>query len=230
MRLAAVFAVLAAATVVPAAPGAVAAPSRVCHLVTDGRNDTFFAPGLATSPAGTPEPALDIVSADVASDTRWLTTAIRVADLQLPTRTSPNGLGHSIYFRAGEHRYAVYAYALASGTYSGIYHVRWDGVGTPLEPNGTTWEEHPINARTRVTYDLARDEVRVSIPLGAFAADGGMRAGTRVDEIESVTWRDRHVSTEPVMAGGWGERDGADAAVAKSAYTAGHPSCLKPGS
>ncbi|HVF04722.1 MAG TPA: hypothetical protein VNA20_07780 [Frankiaceae bacterium] len=229
MRLAAAFAVLAATTA-GAAPGAVAAPARVCRLVTDARNDTAVAPGTVTSPAGTQEPSLDIVSADLASDTRWLTTAVRVADLQLPTGISSHGLGHSLYFRAGEHRYVVYAYAVPSGRYAGLYRVTWDGVGTPLEQNGTARTEEEITARTRVTYDVARSEVRVSVPVTAFAADGGLRPGTRIDEIQAVTWRDRQVSADPVLAGRWGERDGADAAAATNAYTAGRPSCLKPGS
>jgi hypothetical protein len=64
----------------PLTTPAVATPTRVCNLVTDARGDAAVVPGVP-DPADLVAAPLDIVSADIASNARHVTVAIRVADL-----------------------------------------------------------------------------------------------------------------------------------------------------
>jgi hypothetical protein len=64
----------------PLTTPAAATATRVCNLVTDARGDAAVVPGVP-DPADLVAAPLDIVSADIASNARHVTVAIRVADL-----------------------------------------------------------------------------------------------------------------------------------------------------
>lgn len=216
-----------------AAPAAGAKPAQVCRIVTDERGDTRAFVFVPSSPA-TAEPALDIVSADVATDARHVTVAVRVAELTLPDERLPRGARYSVYFKVGPDEadwFVLHARAAHGGRQSALYRL------TPLPTVVTPvvlvsgWEEHYVDTETKATYDFARDEVRVSAPVGAFAPFVAIKRGMRIKEINAITWHDQTLYVDPVLTSGHdGERDASDVATAPKPYVAGTPSCLRPGS
>lgn len=191
-------AVLAASGVAGAAP-ARPAPKPVCNLVVDAAGDTTG-----------PTDALDVVSADIASDARRVTAVLRVRKLATTDGTAPTGTAYSFRFKvAGS---AVQYYLLGSIE--------------PAPVGATTFEFGTIETGNSLTpigdatgkVDVARNEVRISAPLSFGSAR--LKPGVRLVDLQAFTQRRFVVLLS-----------GADSTVIdpRRSYTTGTRSCVKPG-
>lgn len=212
-----VIAVAALSAVVPLPGGPTAAAAkRSCQLVTDSRGDTSQQGVVPTD-----EPALDILSADVATDAEWLTVAVRVVKLDIPESGVPPMRRWSVLLTTGDGvRYIVQARQGHGGTAGDVSVVDGDEDGV--------WTQTPVQAQVRVHLDTVRAEVRISLRRGELGDSGGLRPGKRISGLRAVSWHENTLAV-PVLklAGEW---DGADDARSERSYVAGSPSCLKPGS
>lgn len=201
--------------------GPATASKASCRLVVDAAHDTTL--GGAQKAVPTEEPALDVVSADIAVDARWVTTAVRVRQLFSPESSTvlPNSGRWSLFFRVGEAAFVVHARTGQGGEMAGVSQVYG------LDPTTYSWVEAPITAHPRVTLDRRRSEVRVSVPRADFESHGGVPLRTKLTDIGVVTW---HENTVTPFGKPGGEYDLADEAGGKASYVTGTASCVKPGS
>ena len=202
-----------------ALPAVAAAPA--CRLVTDPADDTTPAGPVPAAVAPVDRPAYDVRSADVATNSTWLTVAVRVRDLPAAATGVTDGARYDVRLTVGAARYVVYASRVVGGTVSGLARVV-----PPSVPVVGEWSEQPVDADTRATFDTARDEVRVSVRIDAFEATGGVPAGTTISDITAATWTDRALRP---MSTTTSTRDRADVATTTRTYVAGARSCLRPG-
>jgi hypothetical protein len=205
---------------VVAGGAAVAAPkvAPVCNLVQDAKDDTFAlryqetihdlgGPGLY----GPAEPALDIVSADVAADAKTITAVIRLNKLAKSAASAPGGLSYRVQFSApGESDENMYLSAATTGT-------------TDTFVAGT--RAITANLSTKLAdatgvFDLAKNEIRISAPLATFAAQG-VKAGVPLSFSGLDQTSARLTPT--------GTSSFADVARSEKTYKVGAPSCVVPG-
>lgn len=151
---------------------------------------------------------LDIVSGDVASDAKSLTGVIRVKKLTDSDGTAPTGVGYQVRFTLPGRELPMYLLAsneLGSGSAFEFGEVNGTSLNSLGEATGT--------------FDLAKSEVRITAPA---ALDGSTKAtpGTKISSIRAFAQRRFVVLLS-----------GADStpADALGTYTAGAPSCVKPG-
>ena len=181
-----------------AAGGALAAPKPVCNLVSDPTGDVTL-----------PSAALDVVSADIATDAKSLTGVIRVAKLANSDGTAPTGFAYNFRFKvAGD---PTQFYLLASSVPSPIGQTTFE-YGT-ISLNRLT----PLGEAKGV-LDLAKSEVRVTAPTSLGSVK--VKPGTKLVDLQAITQRRFVVLLSS-----------ADSTVIdeKKTYTAGTPSCVKPG-
>lgn len=210
------------------APMADAAPKAkpACQNITDPKGDTFATRAQDAQGAyGPQENALDIVSADLASDGKVLTAVIRLDSLSRSIATSPQGFTVGLDFRIG----------------SGTDVVRLAGVAVR---NGDRFEvsSKPIDAvpNTPSTFvaqvtgvvDEKKNEVRIHAPAEVLAKFGGLKAGTKLipHDAESAT-ASRGVPAITTTPGAPMTTRGpfADIAASGKVITVGAPSCVVPG-
>lgn len=210
---------LAAAVAAGVLAGPATGAGRVCHLVTDPTGDaSHFAPDNPTVNAGI-STDLDVVSADVATNKRWLTAVIRTAtltedpDQMLPSRH------WEMAFAVGEHHYTIDAHQGVDGFDASFMR---DGVGTEDEKAG-------------VVFDYANREVRMTVPLTAFpglsakqpvraiAVRSGHQYGTSGGQGYGAAGYGAHAS------GGSGMSSSVDTASTKRTYAPGTASCVAVG-
>ena len=208
-------ALLALAVLVPPAlaGAALAAPKPapakpVCNLVVDDKGDTFLlrnqeVPGVY----GPQEDALDIVSADLASDAKRITAVIRVAKLAREIATG-RGTGYELQF-LGDGDNTLY---LSASIFEGD------------ETFSVGFRDPAANTATSLgtasgTFDLAKSEVRITAPVSAFAGQGsGVKPG-KVLTLGTVT-ASRNLVAVNVFA---------DVNTGGATYKTGTPSCVVPG-
>jgi hypothetical protein len=217
--------VLAASVVVAGAASAApkpapkkAAVAPVCKLVEDAKGDTFAAryqdtvhelggPGLY----GPAEPALDIVSADLAADANTITAVIRVDKLAKKVQTAPGGTAYRVQFatpsESDENLYLNAATDGTTDTFTAGTRAITANVGTQL-------------AAVTGVFDLANNEIRISAPLATFAAQG-----LKADTVLSLSGLDQTASRVAAA----GRAAFADVATSTKTYKVGTPSCVVPG-
>lgn len=214
-------AVAGALTAIAVGSGAASALTKVaptCNLVEDPKDDTFALRYQETvrdlgGPAayGPGEPALDIVSADVAADAKTLTAVLRVNKLAKAAQTAPGGLSFRVQFSSPtEEDENMYLSASTTGT-------------TDTFTAGT--RAITANLSTKLAdatgvFDLAKSEVRISVPLATFAA-AGVKAGTILSFAGLDQTSARLTPT--------GSSSFADVARSEKVYKVGAPSCVVPG-
>lgn len=124
-------------------------PKPVCNLVTDPKGNE----GPSQNGQGWPDPALDIVSADIASNAKYLTVAIRVAKLTIPDPQAPAGVYYSFSFVGSQsqigHFLDVRIAPTASGTWAPVWQDGTHGTGV---------------------IDTAHNEIRITQPLSFFGS------------------------------------------------------------
>lgn len=218
-RLGGLSAVLVAAVL---SPVAMAAPKHSCQLLVDPAYDNHFAGDRSLSSG-----SLDIVSADVASDDRYLTTVVRLRDLT-DTRGAPTGTHHDVNFRLHEQLFLTSAYRAP------------DGVAFELKLVSESAGD--ANAGAAVyefistidgSFDEDTGEIRMHVPAALMRRYGGVR-GARIDQVSAVSLVYTGTTTGPPHGSGTGTSgrgtfEGTDNASTSKTYTGGQPSCVKPG-
>ena len=205
--------VLAVATsgVAVAAPKTKPKPKPPCNLVVDKANDLISAgivdPSL--SAASRPyDPALDVVSADIANDANTVTAVIRVAKLTVGDPLAPTG------------RFYRLAYTMRSTGQGGQLYVQ-------VTPTGTLWQQ---GAGTGV-LDTARNEVRISVPISRLVGHPLFKPGDALEKI--VVQTDLAIPAAPAdLPTGIGPTFQllGDSANGPKPYPVGTPTCVKVGS
>lgn len=149
-RRRAVVASMVALALVAAGPTAFAAkhkpkpkPKPVCNLVTDPKGNEGPNNGQPYA-----DPALDIVSADIATDAKNVTAAFRVAKLTIPDSMAPAGIFYRFEFVGSQSQIAHDLDVKIAPTASGGWAPVWQNgsVGTGV-------------------IDTAHNEIRVTVPM-----------------------------------------------------------------
>jgi hypothetical protein len=197
----------------------------ICNLVKDPTGDAGF------DIAGPPVPGAsgdDIVSGDVATNATTLTTVVRVASLDAADPQAPLGRAYMFFFSAkgSDRLFFTSVTTYLQGT-SYEFGYREAGLGG-LNANY-------VLSTGKGVVDLAKKEVRMSIPLSALKAGGARTApGTKIGGLAIETRRvaGQGVVAPPVVGGDQipigGGRLLFDDAAGKS-YLMGTKSCVKPG-
>jgi len=209
----AVCATLAASLVVAGAATAATKPKPkpVCNLVTDANGD---ANGFFVTDTGLPVPPsddyLDVVSADIASDAKTVTAAIRPkavgADPMAPT-------GSAYYFNFSIGGTPVYLTAQTDGSGAWTYNY-----GDFAGEGGT---RNDLGTATGVV-DAAKKEIRITASVKSWA-DPIKAGATKLTDLNVLAQRFIGVS------GVGGATPSADEATSAKVYLAGAASCVKPG-
>ncbi len=215
MQVRPVIALVAATTLMTGIGVSAAAPKPkpkpikpVCNLVVDEANDTFLLRTQDGVQPGPQEDALDLVSADIASDAKKFTAVIRVKKLSKEIATG-RGQSYELQF-------------LTNGTENKLYLSATILAGTESFNVGfrdaTANTATPLGDATGV-FDLAKNEIRITAPVSTFSGQGdGAKPGTLLT-IGTLT-ASRNLVAVNVFA---------DVNDAGATYKAGNPSCVKPG-
>lgn len=200
---------------------AAAAPrGPACNLVVDATYDDQATPATGTSPREASSPRVDIVSADVASDSRVLTAVVRVRDLSAPDPGAAPGASYHLSLRTQGETFRLFGERSAES----------ERYLLARERDGAMGE---IIARVSGMFDEDRSEVRITASLREFRPCAVITRGTRITTLAVDTFHSQGVAEQvvPVV----GERVsylngvGADAASGgRSTYAAGSPSCVTP--
>jgi hypothetical protein len=177
--------------------------ARACNLIRDKRGDATgpFGQNLGPSLA---DPAVDVLSADIATNASRLTAVIRVAgDPRTAATSSPSGRYWFVHFSVAGHDFEAFA---DSGLATGGYGVREVG-------------EQQLPGAHNGTGSLSNGAVSITVPLTALRdRRATVRAGSSLfTGLAAVSGRT--TDTGP-----------ADLAPIGDPYRAGTPSCVKIGS
>jgi len=181
----------------------------VCNLVTDAKGDADDI--SAAEDVGPNSPALDILSADIATDATNITAVLRVDKLTKNDSTSPLGNAWYVYF---------------SGNGPELY---LSGV---LTPTGESFSAGYVDT-TRMSlgaatgvFDTDKSEIRVTAPLAIFAPQAVIKPGSKLSTLNALT--QRYVGA---AAAGFsrGVTLSADTAEGGKSYVAGSRSCVAVG-
>ena len=188
-----------------------------CQLVRDDLNDTAYQNRTETSGYAV-QPDLDIVSADVATDERFLYAAIRLQSLSYwPLYQRAGAATYRMEFASGTRRYFVqvpegYPMAAASSR-------AWSPWATAGRVGGRVYQ---VAGRV----DHWTGEVIVRAPLAAFGR-GAFADGTLLGDFEVTATRT--YADHGQLAPGVSTRvTVGDAASSMELYAAGTPSCITP--
>lgn len=209
IRLRTALALTAVATV-GIAGSAVAAPAKkaaapVCNLITDEKGD-----GGGVFPYSD---SLDIVSADIASNAKLVTAAIRVAKYTASdSDTAPTGRAWYLEFMVPSAETPLW-------------------LGAQVTPTGTLFRYGWVDGSIRRSLgavegkiDEAKNELRITAPIGAWAERGSVKPGAKVSSLTAASY-----NFVGAAAAGGSLQPGDDAAGNKT-YIGGTASCVKPGS
>lgn len=217
--------VAATASVADAAPKA--KPKPACSIITDAKGDTFATRAQdARGVFGPQDDALDIVSADLASDGKVVTAAVRLVKLSRSISTSPTGLTLGLDFLIGSSTSVVRLQAVMVRGAEDRFEV--SAKAADAVPNA------PSTFVGQVTgiVDEKNNEVRITAPAAMLAPYGALKQGTKLipNEAESAT-SSRGVPAITSTPGQPMTTRGpfADIAAAGKAITVGAPSCVVPG-
>lgn len=187
--------------------GAAAKAKPMCNNVKDDKGDVVLT--QANDATKTPDAALDLVSADLGSNTKVVTAAIRLDKLARPASTSPGGTVYElrITHSKSDLTYTLWAHVTgATATY---------GVGT-VDSSAATELATSTGTATGV-IDLAGSEIRITAPYSAL---GGAKAGVKAGIDEVIVKR---------SAGNQYYGRYADNQTGGKTFVLGAPSCVKVG-
>ena len=186
------------------AGSAVAAPKAapVCKLVKDSKGDAAILRD---------QPSLDIVSADLASDAKSVTAVLRLDGA--PSGANPEAAGGTRYYMEFNLPGSPKAQYLAAFVpFAGSPTFRTGEITTEEARRSFSTDPEPAKGAIR------GNEVTITAPVSTFAARGKVAPGTKLTGLTAETFAVVGVLLVSV-----------DDATGKS-YTAGTPSCVKPGS
>jgi hypothetical protein len=182
-----------------------AAAKPVCKLVTDDAGDASIQAPLPN------DDSLDIISGDVASNAKNVTTVIRLKNLS----------GASLVAQTGRNYYAQFD---IPGSANPVYFsLEEDATGQTfnwgdLEPGAGGVDTYTRKGEATGVVDTAKNEIRVTVPVSDLSALGKAKPGTKFTAL--------HFSTTAVLGVLVSDVDTADAT---KSYVAGTASCVKPG-
>jgi hypothetical protein len=207
MRNRALLAAAAVAGSVLAAGAATAGPKASCRLVADPAGDAtgFVVTGL---PLPNDE-ALDIVSGDVASNSKKLTGVIRLASMA-PDSTSPTGRTYYVNFTINGTKVFLDAVVASDGS---VTFNAGDFTGASSGRNTLG----PVDG----VVDAAKKEIRITAPISTWPDSA--KPGAKIGGLDVLA--QRFIGT-PTTGGA---TPTADEAKSDAVYTAGAPSCVVPG-
>jgi hypothetical protein len=137
----------------------------ICNQIVDEKGDA-----TAGAISASNEPSWDVVTADIASDAKMLTTVIRVDKLAKSTSSDPLGSQWRFDFFVGDTN--LYTQATSSP------------FGDRFVVGYTDTTSHAIaNSGATGVFDEAKNEVRVSAPLSAFDAQAKITPGTKLTQL-----------------------------------------------
>jgi len=205
--------VLLAATLVAGGMSVVSAAEAKappCKTIVDPAGDSEY---------GNP---LDIVSADIASNKKTVTAVFRLAEINKTNSSAPTGQGFYFDFNAGGETPIFLSYTVTPTTES--YNFGYvDG------------NLHRSIGDATGSVDVAKKEIHISAPVGAFTDSGVTygypKVGSKITGVVLTTyWVVGAYASTPVTTGstGGGSLQPADDAAGKT-YVAGSPSCVVPG-
>jgi hypothetical protein len=178
----------------------------VCNLVTDASGD-------AKDVGGTNDPSMDILSADVATNAKYITAVIRVAGLSTGTDS-----------QAASGREWDVAMALPGASNGQLV------LGVQTGPFGTRDAD---NLGGKATLDTAHHQIVITEKLSAIKTFHAhiVSGKTRLSQFRVGA---HSIVQLPAVGGLWASTSplGApqDDATSNATYLAGSPSCVKPGS
>ncbi|HVE63329.1 MAG TPA: hypothetical protein VNB94_05965 [Mycobacteriales bacterium] len=159
---------------------ATAAPGPACQSTKDDKGDVYALRNAADQK--TPDPALDLVSADVASNASTLTAVIRVDKLGSPS-TAPSGVNYSLTFNVSGSELLYYASATRGPAMTGFDFGSRENL--PAVTSVSTSRGVPAG-----TFDEGTSEVRISVPLTMFGDSVKFVLGkTKVSVVEVFSSR-----------------------------------------
>lgn len=159
----------------------------VCNLVTDRTGDAqagaaAFVPAFLPPSTLGSDDALDITSADVASDTRMITGVIRVTKLSSASLNAPTGMTWRVGFTAGRFTFVLAGHSSATGSPA------FDASYSTAERAGT------YDAGATGVFDTARSEVRITVPRSLLAGQEDIKPGTILRVVTGETAEEIRVS------------------------------------
>lgn len=197
------------AIVAVAFPAVAQAP--ICHLLNDESGDAReYTPGIAIAPN---EPDVDILSGDLASDAKNVTTVIRVANLGSALQAAPRRTSYEFFFRLGKSEVITIAARSLDGE---SFSVLVD------DPESTDVTGIPAAVAARGVFDLARNEVRVTLPLSQASGHRAVGAKATFDHLEISASRGLGTNRGGALSK-------IDQATSTRTYRSGAPSCVRPG-
>lgn len=196
----------------------------VCNLITDAAKDTFAVRAQDGTAPGPQEDGLDILSMDVASDAKVLTAVVRVAKLATTVQSAPNGIDFRIAFTLPGQDPTKGNFFLNARTASGTPSFLL-GFRTVVAQGQSTTAKL---ADGTGTFDLAKNEVRFSVPVSAVkSGDVALATGSVLSFAGLDQTSARQAAVNP--ATGIGTATFADVAATENTYKAGAKSCVIPG-
>lgn len=226
VRLALVPLTALVAVVAPVADAA-PKPKPACQTITDAKGDTFAARAQDAQGAyGPQEDGLDITSADLVSDGKMLTAAIRLASLSRAVATSPQGFTVGLDLLIG-----------SSDSTVRLQGVLINGQADRFEVSARAADALPNTPSTFVgevtgVVDEKAGEIRIHAPADLLAPYGALKPGTKLipNEAESAT-ASRGVPPVTSQPGAPMSTRGpfADIAAGGRTIAVGAPSCVVPG-
>ena len=200
-------------------------PKPVCNLVVDEPKDTFALRSQDGTAPGPQEDVLDILGMDLASDSKTLTGVVRVAKLATGAQSAPGGTDYRIAFTLPGQDPAKGNFFLNARTTSAGVPSFLLGFRTVVAQGQSTTAKL---ADGTGTFDLAKNEVRIHVPLSAVKTDEvALAKGMKISFSGLDLTSARQVAVNP--ATGIGTATFADVAASDMTYTAGALSCVKPG-
>lgn len=209
----------------------------VCNLVTDPAGDAPFDPTGAGAPGAPNDPNGDILSADLASDGKFVTAVIRVKSVATPAAPWPGAHFYMLSWTAPGHDTPVYLGGIvdpnpAAATMFGPQFVFGDG--GKFGPGGALLYYNIDSTAVKGTVDAAKNTITMSVPISAISKFGKFTPGNTFSGLQAAS---QALINGPVLpmnvapVGGsiaWSFSE--DSADGSKNYAAGTPSCVKPGS
>ena len=232
MRLARVTPYAAAVALLALSPAALAAP-KSCNLLVDPRGDDHATSDHTTTPQTEDvydSSDLDVVSADVATNAKYLTAVVRTTTLQESDPESPTGRMWQLMFVVGEQRYVMSAMLAPDGSRGAVYRETAD-----YEEGGYGATAGEGIGPAAVSFDFKRREVRMTAPLSLFAPYASISKGRVIRNLDVWTFHfygtgggrvETPVADWVVDWGGGGFAHSVDHGAGTKSYVAGSPSCV----
>lgn len=191
-----------------AAGGALAAPAPVCNLIVDPKGD-------AGHPVFGNSDSLDLTGADIASSAKTVTAVIRVAKFTKSNDAAPTGRTWFLDFTVPDAETPLW-------------------LGAQITPTGELfrygWVDGSIH-RTLGTvdgvFDEAKNEIRISAPVGVWAERGSVKPGRKIGGLIALSYN--YVGATAPTGNGAASLQPGDTAETSKTYTAGARSCVVPG-